>query len=599
MQTSDQEKEISTWASISHPNPVERFFVMFRDHRDILVVLLSYTFLTGLLSLAVPLAAQSLVNTIAAGMFIQPLVILTLLLFGGLILTGVLRILTLSLVETIQQKTFAEVALRLGRRIPRIEHMVLSDEYMPELVNRFFDVVTIQKSWAKLLLDVPAAFLQVAVGLILMAFYSPILLAFDLVIILALIIIIFGLGRSGIKTSIAESHEKYRVAEWLEELARCETSFKMCSIPVYLIRKTDELVVKYIEARRSHFAVLLRQAFGSYVFQAFASAGILGIGGFLVIDRQLTLGQLVAAEIIVVVVLGSVEKLIRSIETYFDLVTGLHKVGHITDLPTEMHEGLDVDWGDTGAEISVSGLHFAYQNQIDIFSDLEFRVRSGERFALVGESGCGKSTLAALISRLQSPSHGSIQLNRLDVSDISLKNLRKHVALVTDANEIFDGTIEENITIGRDFVSYTDVVWALSVTRLDQDMVQFPDGLKTELVSSGRNLSRGQVQRILIARAIVERPQLLILDEAFTGIDEHKKLRIMRDIFDRSNPWTIINISHDIQTVLECDSVNVLADGTIAESGKPLELIDKPTSKFAQLFSHHIEWKETYGKQSR
>lgn len=158
MQTSDQEKEISTWASISHPNPVERFFVMFRDHRDILVVLLSYTFLTGLLSLAVPLAAQSLVNTIAAGMFIQPLVILTLLLFGGLILTGVLRILTLSLVETIQQKTFAEVALRLGRRIPRIEHMVLSDEYMPELVNRFFDVVTIQKSWAKLLLDVPAAF---------------------------------------------------------------------------------------------------------------------------------------------------------------------------------------------------------------------------------------------------------------------------------------------------------------------------------------------------------------------------------------------------------------------------------------------------------
>src|SRR5690606_30975188 len=163
----------------------------------------------------------------------------------------------------------------------------------------FFDVVTIQKSWAKLLLDVPAAFLQVAVGLILMAFYSPILLAFDLVIIVALFVIMFGLGRGGVKTSIKESDEKYRVAEWLEELAR------------------------------SHFSVLLRQAIGSYAFQAFASAGILGIGGFLVIDRQLTLGQLVAAEIIVVVVLGSVEKLIRSIETYFDLVTGLHKVGHV------------------------------------------------------------------------------------------------------------------------------------------------------------------------------------------------------------------------------------------------------------------------------
>src|SRR5690606_16501377 len=122
----------------------------------------------------------------------------------GLVVTGILRVLKLSLVETIQQKTFAEVALRLGRRIPRIEHVVLSDEYMPELVNRFFDVVTIQKSWAKLLLDVPAAFLQVAVGLILMACYSPILLAFDLVIIVARFVIMFGLGRGGVKSSIKE-----------------------------------------------------------------------------------------------------------------------------------------------------------------------------------------------------------------------------------------------------------------------------------------------------------------------------------------------------------------------------------------------------------
>jgi ATP-binding cassette subfamily B protein len=173
------------------------------------------------------------------------------------------------------------------------------------------------------------------------------------------------------------------------------------------------------------------------------------------------------------------------------------------------------------------------------------------------------------------------------------------VALVSDANEIFDGTIEENITIGRDFVNYTDVVWALSITRLDEDMVQFSKGLKTELVSSGRNLSRGQIQRILIARAIVERPQLLILDEAFTGIDEHRKLQIMRDIFDRSNPWTVINISHDIQTVLECDSVNVLEDGLITESGCPVELIGKSTSRFAALFSHHLDWKESRGKLSR
>ena len=580
---------------IEHPNPVNRFYGLISGHRNILIVLLSYTFMTGLLSLAVPLAAQALVNTIAAGMFIQPLVILTALLFSGLVITGILRVLKLSLVETIQQQTFAEVALKLGRRIPRIEHEVLSDEYMPELVNRFFDVMTIQKSWAKILLDVPAAFLQVAVGLLLMAFYSPILLAFDIVICFCLIFIVFGLGRGGVRTSIEESDEKYRVAEWLEELARCETSFKMCSIPTYLMKKTDLLVANYIKARRHHFSVILRQALGSYAFQAFASAGILGIGGFLVIERQLTLGQLVAAEIIVVVVLSAVEKLIRSIEVYFDLVTGLHKVGHVIDLPTERHQGIDIDWHEEGLEVGVKGIHFNYTSQKELFNELSFNVESGERFALVGKSGCGKSTLAALISRLQSPSHGSIQLNEIDVKDISLKNLRKHVALVSDANEIFEGTIEENISLGRDFVSYTDVNWALTVTQLDQDIVDFPDGLNTLLVSSGRNLSRGQMQRILIARAIVERPQLLILDEAFTGIDESRKLTIMRSIFDESNNWTVINISHDIQTILECDSVSVLDDKQIVEKGDPKLLIDEEHSHFAKLFSHHIEFKNSGG----
>ena len=296
-----------------HIDPVARFRNLVRDHKSELVVLLSYTFFTGLLSLAVPLAAQALVNTIAAGMFMQPLVVLTLLLLGGLLLTGILRILKLSLVETIQQQTFAEVALQLGRRIPRIEHAALADEYMPELVNRFFDVVTVQKAWTKILLDVPEAFLQVVIGLLLMAFYSPILLAFDIILCLCLVIIVFGLGRGGVRTSIDESQEKYRVAEWLEELARCETSFKMCSIPMYLMRRTDQLVVRYVQARRSHFTVILRQALGSYALQAIASAGILGIGGFLVIERQLTLGQLVAAEIIVVLVMSAVEKLVRAI----------------------------------------------------------------------------------------------------------------------------------------------------------------------------------------------------------------------------------------------------------------------------------------------
>ena len=268
-------------------------------------------------------------------------------------------------------------------------------------------------------------------------------------------------------------------------------------------------------------------------------------------------------------------------------MTGLHKVGHVTDLPTEKHRGLDINWTGGGTSVSISGVHFTYTGQRELITGLSLKTEPGARVALVGESGCGKSTLAALICRLQTPSHGSIQLNGIDVSDISLKDLRRHVALVSDANEIFDGSIEENITIGRDFVSYTDVIWALSVTGLSEDVEKLPEGIKTPLVSAGRNLSRGQMQRILIARAIVERPQLLILDEAFTGIDENKKLAIMKELFSEKHDWTIINISHDVQTVLACDSVSVLSSGKIIESGAPNQLIDDPYSHLSSLFSHH------------
>ncbi|MBX9696428.1 MAG: ABC transporter, partial [Cyanobacteria bacterium] len=218
-----------------------------------------------MLSLAVPLAAQAVVNTIAAGIFLQPLIVMTALLFVGLLFVAVLRMFKLRLVERLQQRIFARVVMQLGARIPKIQVQALSREYMPELVNRFFDVMTIQKAWGKLLLDVPASLLQVAIGLVLMAFYSPWLLAFDFAIIAFIVVCSMMLGMGGLKTSIHESHEKYRVAEWLEDLGRCHTSFKTHGFTKFILDRSDQLVVNYLDARRSHFAVLFRQSFSTYL----------------------------------------------------------------------------------------------------------------------------------------------------------------------------------------------------------------------------------------------------------------------------------------------------------------------------------------------
>lgn len=582
----DRASEGATVASAhnAHLEPLERLWRLLMEDRQDLIVLVAYTLITGLFSLAVPLTAQALVNTIAAGIFLQPLVVLSLLLLAGLLFGSILRIMKFSLVENLQQRIFARIALQLSERIPAIRASALTDEYMPELINRFFDVITVQKSWAKLLLEGPAALLQVLVGLILMAFYSPFLLAFDVIIILFMVFAVSVLGIGGLRTGIHESVLKYKVAEWLEDMGRCQTSLKTNGTIDYLVERTDELVMGYLRARKAHFNVLYRQALGSYLFQALASAGILAIGGWLVINRQLTLGQLVAAELVVLMVLAALEKLIRNCDTFYDLLTGLDKIGHISDLPIERTSGIELPLSEVGISIACKNIRFSYDGRHEVLSGLNLLIRPGERASLVGASGAGKTTLSALLCGLQDASHGTVDLDGLDLRDISLVSLRRSVGFVGDSNEIFEGTIEDNISLGRSYVSNKDVRWALDLAQLSDDIVGFKDGIKTLLVSGGRNLSRGQVQRLLIARAVAEHPRLLILDEAFTGIDEKTKLKIVAALFAAENQWTILDISHDAEVVMKSSNVYVLSCGVITESGTPADLAWRNESEFSTLF---------------
>ncbi|MES2461626.1 MAG: ATP-binding cassette domain-containing protein, partial [Armatimonadota bacterium] len=487
-----------------HPTPLVRLVRLHAEERGDLMVLLTYTVVAGLMALAVPLAAQALVNIIAANVLLQPLVVLTLLVLVGMLCAGVLQLLKLSLVERLQQRVFARVALTMATRIVHMRSSALRGEYAPELVNRFFDVLTVQKSLAKLLLDGLTVSLQALVGLVLLGIYSPLLLGFDIFILLFAALIIFVLGWNGLRTSIEESREKYEVAGWLEELARCHTSMKMHGNGGYLLNRADSSVVSHVLARRDHFKVYWRQAAGSYIFQAIASAGVLAIGGWLVINRQLTLGQLVAAQIIVVSVLAALDKLVRQADQVFDLLTGLDKIGYVTDLPSERRGGDTLPLGSEmdGLSVVCRGVRFAYKPGDEVLTDLDLMLAPGDRVSLVGASGAGKSTLAMLLCGLEEPTHGTIEMGGVEVRALDLLSLRRAVTMVGYTNEIFGGTIEENIRVGRDYVGHEDIRWALEMAHLTDDIARMPGGTRTVLVSSGQNLSRGQLQRLLLARAL-------------------------------------------------------------------------------------------------
>lgn len=567
-------------------SPYYRLWRMIVEDKQDLLLILIYSSLGGVMSLAVPLSTQMVVNTIAAGFFLQPITVIAGLVLGGLLFAAVLRLLTIWLVELVRQRAFNRIALRIAYRVPRIRHSHLSNEYLPDLVNRFFDVITVQGNFAALLLDVPAATLQIIIGLTLLAFYSPFLLIFNLIVIGFLLAEVFLLGIGGYKTRSNETSRRYLVAEWLEEIGRCETSIKLNRFPMHLLDHTDRLVEEYTKARRQHFAVLFRQMTGLVFFQAFAAAGVLGIGGWLVIENKLALGQLVASQLIVTQMLPALERIIRHLQTLYELLSALGKIGYVEDLPLERRDGIAAVSTGSGATVNVQGLHVDYGRRTNVLNGLNLQLQAGERVTLLGPNGSGKSTFAFVLAGLLEPSSGLVLINGMDVRDMHVDSLRTLVSLVTDSNEIFEGTVETNVTLGRTEIKHEDLLWALAMVDFEEELVQMPDGLKTKLLSGGRNLSRGQIQKLMVARAIVQKPQMLILDEAFTGIEERAKLQILNRLYAREMPWTIIDISQDADTIFHSSKLLMLRGGKLVESGSLRELLSKQGSQFEQLFPH-------------
>jgi ATP-binding cassette subfamily B protein len=462
----------------------------------------------------------------------------------------------------------------------------MRDEYAPELVNRFFDVLTVQKALAKLLVDGMTAVVQTVLGLAILGFYNPSLLLLDLMMVVGLIgiTVLFGIG--GLRTSIATSKEKYHVADWLEDIARCNVSLKVHGNRSYLARRADDAITKYLDQRQSYFKITLRQSGAFYIFQAFTQAIALAGGGWQVLSGNLTLGQLVAAQIIIGTVLAAMEKLIRQTDQFFDLLTGLDKVGNLTDMETERSGGSSLPFPDApqGLEVQCRNIKFSYANSRPVLDGVTMQLNAGDRVSLVGESGAGKSTLGMLLCGLDEPSHGTVEFDGIEVRTMCLDSIREHVSMIGYENELFDGTIEENILVGRENLTLKDVRWAVEIAQLANDVSEMPEGLHTKVISGGKNLSRGQVQRILIARAIVGKPRLLILDEAFTGIDEKQTLKILDALFDSANSWTIIDISHDSEVIERTETIYVLSDGKIKESGPLMSLANNEYGEFSNLF---------------
>ena len=547
--------------------PLQRFFRMLEPNGKAIRNLYIFAVINGIIALSLPLGIQAIINLIQGGEVSASWILLVAIVLLGYLFSGGLQIVQLRITEDLQKDIFVRSAFDFAYRIPRIKMEILEKHYAPELMNRFFDTITIQKGVAKILMEFTAAGLSILFGLILLSFYHSFFILFSILVILA----VFVLGRyifhRGLHSSINESKYKYKVAFWLEEVARTNTTFRLTCDASLPVKKTDELVSSYIDARETHFGILLRQYYLFLIFKLMIAAGFLILGSVLVFNQQMNIGQFVAAEIIVLLLISSVEKLLLIMENVYDLLTSIEKIGQVMDMELENTDTIslqDVNRAE-GLSVRVNNLYFKYPDDNDYsLKGLNLDINANESVCFTGSNGSGKATLLKLMTAFFEPQRGTIVYDNIPLKSYNVSDLRSIIAECISEDRIFDGTLLENLTVGRN-IPLENIGKILDLVGLSPFIEQLPDGYASNIGPQGRRLPGSVAQKIILARNLLKNPRLLIVEDIFKNLERKEKLDLFKTILETNKSKTIVIVSKDPDIMKLTDKVITLEHGEVSK----------------------------------
>ena len=552
-------------------SPLQRLVNLLKlDKKDISQVFF-YAIFAGLVSLSLPLGIQAIINLIQSGRVSVSWIVLVIIVIIGVALVGILSLMQLRITENLQQKIFVRSSFEFGYRLPKIKFEELYNQYPPELANRFFDTITIQKGASKLLIDFSTALLQITFGIILLSLYHPFFIFFGLLLMLLLYIIFKFSYNSGLSTSLKESKYKYKVVSWLQEMGRNNFSFRKKSNFEFALSKNDKLVAEYLSYRERHFSIIKRQFIQLIAFKIIITAGLLFIGGYLVLNQQMNIGQFVAAEIIILLVINSVEKIIVGLETLYDVLTAVEKIGQVSDLEIEESSMVNNDICYNNMTLESENIRFKFPDATNyVLEDINLKIEQSEKIYLEGDNGSGKTTLIRILSGFLNPTSGSFYINDDTYRKIDLDQYRSQIATIINGETPFEGTILENITFNNPSVSQEDLKWAIESVKLGSFIKSLPKGLSTKIFPEGKQLSSSNAQKILLARSIISKPKILFLEDAFDKMDSKIAEEVIDFITSKENKWTLVVSSKNPYWKQKCSRKITMNDGKIIDDSKKI-----------------------------
>lgn len=539
-----------------------RLFNLLHTYKENIFSIYVYAVLNGLIVLSLPLGVQAIIGLITSQQLSTSWFVLIIIISIGIVLSGIFQIYQTKILEYIQQSIFVRAAFDFAFRIPRFKFERLSKYYPPELINRFFDAITIQKGVDKIIMDFATSSLQILFGLILISFYHYLFVFFGVVLIFSLFVIFKLTFKSGLSTSLEESTYKYKVAHWLEELARTMGTFKLYPQENLSLPNTNANLEKYIASRQAHFKVILVQLWSNVIFKLLMTILLLVLGSYLVVSAEITIGQFVAAEIILISIINSVEKFILSMSHIFDTLTAIEKVGYVTDIELESNSFDNIaTFNQDGLKVEILNLNYTYPDQDSpTIKNINVTIEAGEKLAIFGRSGSGKTTLIHLIAGVYDDMQGNIIFNNISIRNFHKDVLRMNIGDNFGEQNVFHGTILDNLTLGNSAITTKDVLDVIENLMMKEKIDSLKDGLNTIIQAEGTNFSRTFLRRIVIARSLLKKPQLLLFDDFGLFFDKIERRKIIEYLLSLKNV-TIIYCTDDDYLLSKSDKILCIDNG--------------------------------------
>lgn len=491
----------------------------------------------SVLSLALPLTLQMLVNTVAHTGLTTPLIVLTATLFALLLTAGLLNALRIHLMDLFQRRFYARMVSSIALRSVYALNPFFQDYNKGSLFNRYFDILIVQKTVPNLLVGGFAIILQAAVGFVLTSLYHPLFLAFNIVVIAMIWLIWLVWGGRAIQSAVEVSHRKHATAAWLEGLGASNGFFKSEHHIAEALRQSDEVTANYVEKHQKHFRHHFSQTLCFIALYAVASASLLGLGGWLVIQGQLSLGQLVAAELVLSAVFFGLSQLGTYLAYFYELCAALEELSLFDDIVQDEPVDHAIEFAGDASLQFVNARGDARGQDII----LNFIVPSGSRVMAVAETHAIQRAVTNLLKRHEKTHGGFVSLGEQDINSVPAHLLRQQI-IVLDRPNATEMTIREYLTLSAEGASSPRILQLLRTVGLENAIAQMPGGLDTRIAATGWPLTITETMQLKLAAAIIARPRVIVLGQLYDSM-RSSQLRDALDELQQESETTVIDFS--------------------------------------------------------